>query len=87
MVPSFAIVGAGIDPTEALIISQVVLSLVLPIPLIALLLLTRRADIMGPFANGRWTNLAAGAGATLVLGLNILLVLTSIGLILPFGHE
>ena len=37
-------------------ISQVVLSIALPLPMIALLIFTRRTDIMGSFANSRLTN-------------------------------
>ena len=43
-------------------LSQVVLSLALPIPMIALVLFTRRRDIMGEFANSRLTDVAAIAG-------------------------
>src|SRR5690349_16223290 len=53
MVPSFAVVALGFDATQALILSQVALSLILPVPMIALLILTRRRDIMGSYANGR----------------------------------
>ena len=53
MIPAFVIVGLGANATNALVISQVVLSIALPLPMIALLIFTRRKDIMGPFANGR----------------------------------
>ena len=54
---------SGSDATQALVMSQVVLSLTLPIPMIALVLFTRRRDIMGEFANRRLTDIAAIAGA------------------------
>jgi manganese transport protein len=77
MAPAFAVVAAGIDATKALVLSQVVLSLALPVPLIALVLLTRRRDLMGVFTNGRLTDLAAIAGTAFVLILNgVLLVQT-----------
>ena len=47
MLPTFIIVALGIDPTQTLVISQVILSLVLPMPIIALIYFTRRRDIMG----------------------------------------
>ena len=47
MVPAFIVVGLGTDATMALVISQKVLSLVLPVPMIALALSTRARDIMG----------------------------------------
>ena len=83
MVPSFVIVALGIDATQALILSQVVLSLVLPVPMIALLILTRRREVMGSYANGRLTMAAATAAAVIVLALNLLLVLQIAGFPLP----
>ena len=53
MLPAFVVVGLGADATNALVISQVVLSIALPLPMISLLIFTRRRDIMGQFANGR----------------------------------
>jgi len=83
MAPSFAIVAVGFDATRALVISQVVLSLILPVPMIALLILTRRRDVMGSYANGRFTAAAATAAAAIVLALNLLLVLQIAGAPLP----
>jgi manganese transport protein len=83
MVPSFVIVALGIDATQALILSQVVLSLVLPVPMIALLILTRRREVMGSYANSRLTMAAATAAAVIVLALNLLLVLQIAGFPLP----
>jgi len=79
MAPSFAIVALGVDATQALVLSQVVLSVILPVPMIALLILTRRREIMGSYANGRLTMVAAIAAAAVVLGLNLLLVLQMAG--------
>ena len=42
MVPAFIVVGLGVNATNALVISQVVLSIALPIPMIALLIFTQR---------------------------------------------
>ncbi|MFI6318835.1 hypothetical protein ACIBG8_15005 [Nonomuraea sp. NPDC050556] len=39
-----------------------------------LLLLTRRADIMGSFVNNRLTNAAAGGIATMIIALNVYLL-------------
>ena len=55
MMPAFVVVALGVNATQALVISQVVLSFVLPVPMIALVLFTRRRDIMGEFANSRLT--------------------------------
>jgi manganese transport protein len=51
--------------------------------MIALLILTRRRDVMGSHANGRLTMAAATAAAAIVLALNLLLVLQIAGVPLP----
>jgi manganese transport protein len=83
MIPSFFVIALGVNATQALVISQVVLSITLPLPMIALLIFTRRADIMGQFANSRLTNMAALLGTAVVLLLNILLILQTCGIPLP----
>ena len=74
MIPAFIVVAIGVDPTQALVISQVVLSLALPVPMIALLLLVFRTDLMGTFAPGRTMRVASVAGTVVVLGLNMVLL-------------
>lgn len=83
MIPAFVIIALGIDPTWALIISQVVLSFALPVPMIAVVLFTRRRDIMGEFANRRLTDVLAIAGASLILCLNVILLLQIFGINIP----
>ena len=83
MVPSFAIVALGFHAPEALALSQVVLSLILPVPMTALLILTRRRDVMGSYANRRMITAAATAAAAIVLVLNLLLVLQIVSVPLP----
>jgi len=83
MVPAFIVVGLGTDATLALVVSQVVLSLVLPVPMIALVLFTRRRDIMGQFANRRLTDVAAILGTVIVLVLNVVLLLQTFGVAIP----
>ncbi|MGC2414840.1 MAG: Nramp family divalent metal transporter, partial [Stellaceae bacterium] len=83
MLPAFVVVGLGANATSALVISQVVLSIALPLPMIALLIVTRRADIMGSFANNRLTNVAALVGTALVLLLNSILILQTLGVTIP----
>ena len=84
MAPAFVVVALGVDATRALIWSQVVLSLALPIPMIALVRLTRRRDIMGEFANGSITNAAAIGGTVFVLALNGILIAQALHLHLPW---
>ena len=79
MIPAFVVVWFGVNSTNALIVSQVVLSIALPAPVIALILFTRRKDIMGAFANSRLTNVAAVFGALVILTLNAVLLLQAFG--------
>jgi manganese transport protein len=74
MVPAFVVVALGVNTTHALVISQVVLSIVLPLPMITLIIFTSRADIMGSFANSKLTRVAAIVATAMVLGLNIVLI-------------
>src|SRR6266568_3435544 len=83
MVPAFVVVGLGANATNALVVSQVVLSIALPLPMIALLMFTRRGDLMGRFANGRLTHIAALIGTAVVLLLNIFLIIQTIGIPIP----
>ena len=83
MVPAFVVVGLGVNATNALVISQVVLSIALPLPMIALLIFTRRADVMGQFANSRLTNVSAIVATALVLLLNAFLILQTFGVAIP----
>ena len=83
MLPAFAVVALGVDSTRALVMSQVVLSFALPIPMIALILFTRRRDIMGEFANSRLIDIAAIAGAVAVLALNVVLLAQTFGIAIP----
>ena len=81
MVPAFVVVALGVNATQALVVSQVVLSIALPLPMIAVVLFTRRADIMGGFANARLTTACALLAMTLVLALNVVLIAETFGLL------
>jgi manganese transport protein len=74
MTPALVVLGAGLDPTTTLVISQVVLSFGIPFALVPLVLLTRRRDVMGGLVNHRATTAAASAVAALVIALNLVLV-------------
>jgi manganese transport protein len=83
MIPAFVVVWLGVNSTNALILSQVVLSIALPAPVIALVLFTSRKDIMGAFVNSRLTNVAASLGALVILTLNAVLLLQTFGVAIP----
>jgi len=74
MAPAFVVVAMGIGATKALVVSQVILSLTLPVPMIALVILSSDRLIMGRFANGRLTRVLATASTGLILVLNAVLL-------------
>ena len=55
-------------------ISQVILSLVLPVPMVALLLLSRRPAVMGKFATSRLMSVLAATATIVTLVLNAVLL-------------
>jgi manganese transport protein len=79
MIPAVIVVAMGANATDALVISQVVLSLVLPVPMLALLILVRRPQVMAGFAIGRRMQALAVAATGVVLALNGILLLQSFG--------
>jgi manganese transport protein len=83
MAPAFIVVWLGVNSTSALVVSQVVLSFALPAPVIALLMFTRRKDIMGAFVNSRLTDFAAIVGTAIILALNVILLLQGVGVAIP----
>jgi manganese transport protein len=83
MVPAFIVVAMGINATDALVYSQVVLSLALPGPVIALLIFTCRRDIMGEFVNSHLTTAISILGAIVIVTLNIVLLLQFAGVVIP----
>jgi len=80
MLPAFAVVGAGVNATQALIMSQVVLSIALPVPMVALIIFSSRKDIMGDFIPSLTLRILAALGACAVLGLNFVLLADFFGL-------
>ena len=75
MVPSFVVVGLGVNATHALVLSQVVLSFALPVPMAALVWFTCRESVMGQYRNRLVMIVAACASAIAVLVLNAVLLL------------
>ncbi len=85
MAPAFIVVAMGADATEALVLSQVILSIALPIPMIALIIFTSRRSVMGPFVTGPVVRTLAILGAAVVLSLNFVLLAEAVGLGSVFG--
>jgi manganese transport protein len=74
MLPALVVLGLGLPATDCLVISQVVLSFGIPFALVPLVLLTRRADIMGALVNRRATTVAAAGIAATIIALNVYLL-------------
>jgi len=73
MVPAF-IVALSFNTMTAMIMSQLVLSFVLPLPMVALVILSSRKSVMGDFVTGKGTALAAIAATVLIVLLNVVLI-------------
>ena len=71
MLPALVVLAAGVNATDALVLSQVVLSFGIPFALVPLVVLTSRRDVMGAHVNGRAMTVAAVAVAGLISALNL----------------
>ena len=74
MAPALIVLAIGADPTDSLVLSQVVLSFGIPFALVPLVLLTRNRAVMGEFVNGRATTIVASVVAALIIALNVFLL-------------
>lgn len=80
LVPALAVLAAGIDPTWALVLSQVVLSFGIPFALVPLVWLSARRGVLGRFRNRALTTVAGAAASALLIALNgVLLWLVATG--------
>jgi manganese transport protein len=78
MIPALVVLASGVDATDTLVLSQVVLSFGIPFALVPMIVLTRRADLMGRLVNRRRTTLIASFVAVLIIGLNAFLLYETI---------
>ena len=83
MAPAIVVIALSVNLMQTLIVSQVVLSFVLQLPVITLVLFTRRRDIMGTLVNRPITTWAAIACSAVILSLNIWLLYSAFAA--PFG--
>lgn len=70
LIPALVILGVGVDPTLALVLSQVVLSFGIPFALIPLVALTAQRRTLGPWVNRVWTTAAGIVASVLLIALN-----------------
>jgi manganese transport protein len=80
MVPAFAVIAAGLNPSRTLVLSQVVLSFGIPFALVPLVMFTAKKRIMGPLVNRPVTTIAASVIAAIIVSLNIFLLAQIAGL-------
>jgi manganese transport protein len=74
LIPALAVLAIGVDPSRALVLSQVVLSFGIPFALIPLVRLTSNRGLMGEDTNHRVTTALGWTVATLISLLNVVLV-------------
>jgi manganese transport protein len=74
MAPAFVVIAIGVNPSTALVLSQVVLSFGIPFALIPLVLFCRDRELMGSLVNRQLTTATAALVAALIVGLNVFLL-------------
>jgi manganese transport protein len=79
MIPALIILGIGVSPTAALVISQVFLSFGIPFALVPLLRLTSDRTVMGAAVNRPIVSWALGVVVVLVVALNVALIVLTVG--------
>lgn len=78
VIPTSVAISLGLDPLTLLVYSQVILSLLIPLPLIPLVYYTSRKGFMGEFVNRRPTTVIAIAASSTIVALNIILLATTL---------
>jgi manganese transport protein len=78
LLPALAVLAIGIDPSRALVVSQVVLSFGIPCVLWPLVKLTASKQVMGELVNRRPTTVAACLVAAAGSVLNVVLVVLTV---------
>jgi manganese transport protein len=78
LTPALVVLALNVDPTRALVFSQVVLSFGIPFALVPLIVLTRRSDVMGTLVNQRVTTTVAGAVAAVIIAMNVVLIVLTV---------
>jgi len=81
VIPTTIAILLGLDPLNILVYSQVVLSIMIPIPMIPLVIATRDKKLMGEFVNKRGTTLLAVIFVGIILVFNSYLLFSIIGIL------
>ena len=78
VIPTTIAVLLGIDPLNILVYSQIILSLLIPLPMIPLVLLSRNKKLMGEFVNRKITTVASFIFVGIILAFNSYLIVTTV---------
>jgi manganese transport protein len=78
VIPTTIAILIGLDPLSILVYSQVILSLMIPLPMIPLVMLTRNKELMGEFVNRSITTIIAVIFVGIILAFNSYLIATTI---------
>lgn len=78
LIPALVILGVGVDPTWALVLSQVLLSIGIPFALAPLVKLTGDRSLMGEHANSLPLRVAAWIVVALIVSLNVALIVLNL---------
>ena len=76
--PTSLAILIGLDPLHLLVYSQVILSLMIPLPMIPLIIYTQRKSLMTEFVNRRITTLLGVLSAVTIIILNVYLLITTL---------
>jgi manganese transport protein len=76
--PTTLAILIGLNPLSLLVYSQVILSLMIPLPMVPLIIYTRRKGLMGEFVNKNITTILGILSAALIIALNIYLLITTL---------
>jgi manganese transport protein len=74
LTPALVVLAIGLDPTDALVGSQVVLSFGIPFALVPLVMIASRREVMGDLVNPRWLTAVVGVLAAMIIALNVFLL-------------
>src|SRR5215831_19164437 len=78
VIPTTIAILFGLDPLSILVYSQVILSLMIPLPMIPLVLLTRNKRVMGEFVNRNITTIISVVFVGIILAFNSYLIANTI---------
>lgn len=74
LTPALVLLAAGVDPTSALVLSQVVFSFGIPLAIVPLIWFTSRREVMGEHVNPAWLKVVGIVTAILIVALNLVLL-------------